>query len=154
MITLFLFVIAVPLYLLIAGLVIGGTYLINILPILLAIYLLMAFLAGMLTPFKPWFNKHRTKINTLWKLVALILFGPLVVVLAFAILALPFVMINAISDKPFLWYAVTLFFMGSIAYNIKKEIKRKRGEEIWQETRERAAMHRYFYHEQKQTKGD
>lgn len=154
MITLFLFVIAAPIYLLIAGLVIGGTYLINILPILLVLYFIMAFLVGMFTPFKPWFNKHRTKIDTAGKLVALILFGPLIVVLAVAILALPFVMIYAISDNPFLWYAVTLFFMGSIAYSIKKEIKRKREEKIWQETRERAAMHRYFYHEQKQTKGD
>lgn len=154
MIVLFLFVIAAPIYLLIAGLVIGGTYLVNILPTLLAIYLLMAFLAGMLTPLKPWFNKLRTKINSVWKLVTLILFGPLVVVLAVALLALPFVMINAIADDPFLWYVVTLFFMGSIVYNIKKEIKRKREEKIWQETRERAAMHRYFYHEQKQTKGD
>ena len=154
MIVLFLFVIAAPIYLLIAGLVIGGTYLVNILPTLLTIYLLMAFLAGMLTPLKPWFNRHRTKINSVWKLVALILFGSLVVVLAVAILALPFVMINAIADKPFLWYAVTWFLRGSIAYNIKKETKRKREEKIWQETRERAAMHRYFYHEQKQTKGD
>jgi len=154
MITLLLFVIAAPIYLLIAGLVIGGTYLINILPILLVLYFIMAFLVGMFTPFKPWFNEHRTKIDTAGKLVALILFGPLIVVLAVAILALPFVMIYAISDNPFLWYAVTLFFMGSIAYSIKKEIKRKREEKIWQETRERAAMHRYFYHEQKQTKGD
>ena len=63
MITLFLFVIAAPIYLLIAGLVIGVTYLVNILPTLLAIYLLMAFLAGMLTPLKPWFNKSVWSIN-------------------------------------------------------------------------------------------
>lgn len=154
MITLFLFLISAPVYLLIAGLVIGGSYLINILPTLLATYLIMAFLVGMLTPLKPWFNKHRTKIDTAGKLVALILFGPLIVVLAVAILALPFVMIYAISDNPFLWYAVTLFFMGIFAYNIKKEITRKREEKIWQKTRERAAMHKYFYHERKHIKGD
>ncbi|OOF37387.1 hypothetical protein [Rodentibacter heidelbergensis] len=145
MITLFLVLISVPVYLVIAGLIIGGTYFINILPMLLPIYLIIVFLVYMFTPLKPWFNKHQTKINTIGKLLTLILFGPLIVVLAVAILALPFVIIYAIADNPFLWYAIILFFIGIFAYNTKKDLKRKREKQIWKETQERAAMHKFFY---------
>ncbi|HHF5092121.1 TPA: hypothetical protein ACPP6U_000174 [Haemophilus influenzae] len=156
MIALILFLIAAPIYLLIAGLFIGGTYLINILPAFIVIYLLLVFLAVMLTPFKPWFNRNRAKINSSGKLILLVLFGPLIAVLTISIIALPFVMIYAIADNPFLWYAVILLFVFVYGFIIRNSIKRKEEERIWEKTRERAALHkeRYFYGEQKYTKED
>lgn len=121
MIILFLLLVSMPIYLMIAGLVIGGSYLINLLPILLAIYFITAALALAFSPLKPWFNKHRIKINTIGKLIALILFGPLLAVLTVSVISLPFVMIYAIADNPFIWYAVILFFIGLFYIQHKKK---------------------------------
>ena len=156
MIAFFLLLIAAPIYLLIAGVFIGFTYLAEILPVIIGIYLFIVFLVVVFAPLKPWYDKHHDTIKLTGNLIFLVLFGPLIVVLAISIIALPFVMIYAIANHPFLWYAVILFFVFVFGYNIKNEIKRQKEEKIWEETRERAALHkqRYFYNEKKYTKED
>ena len=122
MIALFLLLIAAPIYLLIAGVFIGFTftYLAEILPVIIGIYLFIVFLVVVFAPLKPWYDKHHDKIKLTGNLIFLVLFGPLIVVLAISIIALPFVMIYAIADHPFLWYAVILFFVFVVVFSLRQ----------------------------------
>lgn len=122
MIALFLLLIAAPIYLLIAGVFIGFTftYLAEILPVIIGIYLFIVFLVVVFAPLKPWYDKHHDKIKLTGNLIFLVLFGPLIAVLAISIIALPFVMIYAIADHPFLWYAVILFFVFLVVFSLRQ----------------------------------
>ena len=92
-----LFLIAIPFYLLMAVLVIGGTMLLHAFPIVIALYLLFA------------------QINNIGQLVGLILFGPLVGAILFSIVAFPFVMIYSLADNPFIWFSI---IAAIVAFNI------------------------------------
>ena len=122
MIALYLLLIAAPIYLLIAGVFIGFTftYLAEILPVIIGIYLFIVFLVVVFAPLKPWYDKHHDKIKLTGNLIFLVLFGPLIAVLAISIIALPFVMIYAIADHPFLWYAVILFFVFVVVFSLRQ----------------------------------
>lgn len=122
MIALFLLLIAAPIYLLIAGVFIGFTftYLAEILPVIIGIYLFIVFLVVVFAPLKPWYDKHHDKIKLTGNLIFLVLFRPLIAVLAISIIALPFVMIYAIADHPFLWYAVILFFVFVVVFSLRQ----------------------------------
>ena len=122
MIALFLLLIAAPIYLLIAGVFIGFTftYLAEILPVIIGIYLFIVFLVVVFAPLKPWYDKHHDKIKLTGNLIFLVLFGPLIAVLAISIIALPFVMIYAIADHPFLWYAVILFLVFLVVFSLRQ----------------------------------
>ena len=78
MIALFLLLIAAPIYLLIAGVFIGFTftYLAEILPVIIGIYLFIVFLVVVFAPLKPWYDKHHDKIKLTGNLIFLVLSRP------------------------------------------------------------------------------
>ena len=80
----------------------------------------IVFLVVVFAPLKPWYDKHHDKIKLTGNLIFLVLFGPLIAVLAISIIALPFVMIYAIADHPFLWYAVILFFVFVVVFSLRQ----------------------------------
>ena len=138
----------------IAGVAIGFSFLLNILPALIACYIVFSLAALLISPFKPCIEKHKKVLNTVGAWLLLIFVFPPITVILGGIIALPFVLIYAIADNPFLWYglifSVITVFSIYLYLNrdaIHAEIKRKEDEKIWQATRERAALHKYLYHE-------
>lgn len=149
MIALLLFLIAAPIYLIIAAFMIGATFLLELLPTLVTLYVVLAVLVLLFTPFKPWYQRHTEKIHSIAAWVALILFGPLVAVILFALIALPFALIFAISDNPFIWSGLVVCTVVTFCIISYRAYEREKEEKIWQATRERAAMHKYLYSERK-----
>ncbi|MBF0751561.1 MULTISPECIES: hypothetical protein [unclassified Pasteurella] len=154
MIALLLFLIAIPFYLVVGLIVIGGSFLLEILPTLIALYFVLAVLSILFTPLKPWFKRNIEQIQSVGQWIAFFLFAPLFVLILLAIIALPFILIYAIAENPFVWYgAFALIFaiLGIYIYNnydaIQAEIRSKEEEKILKKMRERAEMHQYFYSE-------
>ena len=110
-----LFLIAIPFYLLMAVLIIGGTMLLHAFPIVIALYLLFVAVGLLFLPIKPFYEKHIAQINNIGPLVGLILFGPLVGAILFSIVAFPFVMIYSLADNPFIWFSI---IAAIVAFNI------------------------------------
>lgn len=71
-------------------------------------YLLLVLLLGLaLLPFKSWLM--RPKVERFFQIIGFILFGPLVILIIGAIIALPFVMLFSLAESPMLWIGILVF---------------------------------------------
>ncbi|KGQ36808.1 hypothetical protein [Gallibacterium genomosp. 1] len=73
---------------------------IQLLPSLIAVYVMFLVMGFFVLPLKPIMNKYAKQLDTIGKIIGLIFFGPLVLFLLGTILALPFVLIYSLSDNP------------------------------------------------------
>ena len=89
------------------------------LPFILTFLLICSVLGAFCLPLQSIFAKYAKQLDTIGKVIGLMLFGPLVLLLIGTIIALPFVMIYSLSANPIQSLLITfaiIFFV--IAINI------------------------------------